>query len=397
MNAGAKVVLFSVIECECRMLYFLRTFGFLFICLSTFLMSLPLPNTAVQWLRSIFQVARQRIVYHSVGWLGYVLFFTAYQFNGNNLGFVLGNELIKIVFVGMMVYINIAYLVPRYLSEKRFVVYLLWVGFVVLVVSPLEVFALYLKLRNYPEFQYQLVSNQSGVYFLNTFIVCVSTLLKIGSDWTRYQRIRRDLEQQRLNAELKFLRAQINPHFLFNTLNSLYALTLKKSDAAPATVLKLAELMRYMLYECNEAQVPLTSEIKYIQNYLDLEALRLGKKADIQFTVEGDPKSALIAPLLFTPFLENAFKHGVNKHLENGWVRAMLRIDTIGLHFELRNGKAGEASPELPIKTEIPTAQGGIGLENIRQRLALLYPERYRLELIEREEVFTVRLDILFV
>ena len=121
-------------------------------------------------------------------------------------------------------------------------------------------------------------------------------------DWARQLRERQVLQTQTMQSELRFLKSQINPHFLFNTLNNLYALTLKKSDKAPEIVIKLSEMMRYMLYDCNEKRVPLSKEVKYIKNYLDLEGLRQGKNVTINFETEGSITDQKIAPLLFIPF-----------------------------------------------------------------------------------------------
>ena len=146
-------------------------------------------------------------------------------------------------------------------------------------ITPLEVFVLFFKLNDALDYQLQIVDNQLSLYVFNLFAITASTLLKIVSDWLRHQRIQKELERRTLRSELDFLRTQINPHFLFNTLNSLYALTLKKSDDAPEIVIKLSDMMRYMLYESNVERVPLAKEVEYMQHYVDLEMLRFGKNA----------------------------------------------------------------------------------------------------------------------
>ena len=205
-----------------------------------------------------------------------------------------------------------------------------------------------------------------------------------------HQRERADLQRQNLASELKFLKTQINPHFFFNTLNSLYALTLKKSDRAPEIVLKLSEMMRYMLYESNERMIPLTQEIKYIENYLELERLRHGDNFKMEMTIEGNPTGHQIAPLLFIPFMENSFKHGIDHQLKSGYVDIILNIKDRGLNLKVINSTPGDTGLPQPQKKK----SGGIGLTNVRRRLKILYPNKHKLEVKKGETEFEVILDL---
>ena len=253
------------------------------------------------------------------------------------------------------------------------------------------------------------MAQQGSVYVFNTFALACSSLFKIISDWVRHQRVQRDLEKQRMQSELKFLRTQINPHFLFNTLNSLYALTLKKSDIAPDIVIQLSDIMRYMLYETNEKRVLLAKEIDYLQNYMDLERLRIGNKAAISFDVQGDVSNQEIAPLLFTPFVENAFKHGISNTIQGGYVHLSLSVNGDIIHLDMSNSKNKPAAlpanpatatatpkPATPASTkQANTASvGGIGLVNVRRRLDLIYPESYDLRIKDTEAVYNVHLTL---
>jgi LytS/YehU family sensor histidine kinase len=208
-------------------------------------------------------------------------------------------------------------------------------------------------------------------------------------DWWRYQNEKQVLMTQTIQSELRFLKSQINPHFLFNTLNNLYALTLKKSDKAPEIVLKLSEIMRYMLYECNEKRVHLSKEIHYIYNYLDLERLRQPKDADIRFVVDGHVSDQLIAPLLFVPFVENSFKHGLN-HSVNGGGYVRLRLIAAGdeLEFFIENSKVDQLPRQHHARS------GGIGLANVRQRLQMLYPDDHTLEILDEPNRYAVTLRL---
>ena len=150
---------------------------------------------------------------------------------------------------------------------------------------------------------------------INMLVVFMSSV-KILRHWYKTEQHTRNLEREKLEAELKFLKAQIHPHFLFNTLNNLYSLTLKKSDYAPEVVLKLSGLVNYMLYYTKEQAVPLAKEIESIHNYIALEKIRYGKELEIAFDVSGNIGSSMISPMLLLPFIENSFKHGVSDEIK---------------------------------------------------------------------------------
>ena len=248
--------------------------------------------------------------------------------------------------------------------------------------------ALHLLFTGSPEVRIQLIQDQPS-YFLSSFLIAGgSTILKVFSDWVRYQRDRQILEKQNMTSELKFLKSQINPHFLFNTLNSLYALTLKKSDKAPEIVIKLSEMMRYMLYECNEKRVSLSKEVNYIQNYLELEKLRHGNHVDIKFDLEGQVNNQTIAPLMFIPFLENSFKHGLKNQIQEGFVDIHLKIEPTEVMVHIENSKA----QSLP--AQIHKRSGGIGLKNVQRRLNILYPNKHTLNITETPKTYSVQLQI---
>jgi len=208
------------------------------------------------------------------------------------------------------------------------------------------------------------------------------------NDWLESQREKKELQSQTLQSELKFLKSQINPHFLFNTLNSLYALTLKKSDQAPEIVLKLSEMMRYMLYECNEREVPLSKEINYLKNYLELEKIRQGKKMEINFAMDGEVDHQKIAPLMFIPFVENSFKHGISNQISAGYVNIFLEINKNEVNITIENSKTASMPSPSGKKS------GGIGLVNVKRRLDLLYPDKYDLNIDEDPNTYTVKLCI---
>ncbi len=219
-------------------------------------------------------------------------------------------------------------------------------------------------------------------------VITILSGVKFGWDALMKQNEVDRLEEAMKDSELQFLKSQINPHFLFNTLNNLYALTLKKSDKAPDIVIKLSEMMRYMLYECNEKQVPLQKEVNYLRNYLDLERLRQSDQIKIEFKVDGIIGDQKIAPLLFIPFLENSFKHGLNTQLKDGFVKIQLNANEEMIDFYIENSK-GQA-----IQRPDNRPSGGIGLVNVRRRLQLLYPDKYTLEVDNKPNSFAVHFTL---
>lgn len=345
--------------------------------------------TARRFIDVLYHVLTLRPVYHALFWIVLLVIMVALGYeNVHDLSFVVGNELVSLVFHIAVVYFNLFYLIPRYLA-KNVLLYLSLLLLTCMVVTPIRMLVLYLKFSGMPYYQDQLVREQ-GMLLLGSFLVgLLSTVFRVITDWWRYQREKQKLMTQTIQTELRFLKSQINPHFLFNTLNNLYALTLKKSDKAPEIVLKLSEIMRYMLYECNERRVLLSKEIQYIYNYLDLERLRQPTNADIRFTTEGKISDQMVAPLIFVPFLENSFKHGLNLHTQGGgYVRLHLAVHRDDLEFFIENSKA----ERIP-RQEHPKS-GGIGLANVRQRLELLYPGSYNLIVEDEPHRYAVTLQL---
>lgn len=336
----------------------------------------------------VYNVITKRSFYHAIFWIiitGLIYFLTRNDAPGS-LGIILTS--INVVFLMILVYFNLLYLVPNYLTQKKFLTYcgLLFLSAVIL--SPLRDILFYVIFSNDPQARANVIHNQVFTFIGMLGASSAATLLKIATEWLRHQRDVQVLETQTMQSELNFLKTQINPHFLFNTLNNLYALTLKKSDKAPEIVVKLSEMMRYMLYECNERRVPLKKEVNYLKNYLDLEKLRQGEDVRITFQIHGEITNQHVAPLLFIPFLENSFKHGVTNTLHEGYVNILLDIDEDHVRFEIENSK-----PEtLPAETH--KKSGGIGLKNVRRRLKLMYPNKYNLEIKDTPRSYAITLDL---
>jgi two-component system LytT family sensor kinase len=340
-------------------------------------------------LDEVYDRLSRRAVYHAIFWIAlFSILLINGIMEGGSIRSVLFSELVSLFFYAVLVYINLFYLIPNYLAKQSFV-YIVLLLALAAVVTPFKVLIWYLWFAGDRNFQHQIVEQQGLLFLGNVLVIILSTVLRVIMDWWRYQGEKQALITQTMQSELRFLRSQINPHFLFNTLNNLYALTLKKSDKAPEIVLKLSEIMRYMLYECNEKRVYLSKEIQYMQNYLDLERIRQPEGAEISLNVEGRVSDQMVAPLLFVPFLENAFKHGLNNYIQSGgFVRVRIIVQDDLLEFSIENSKT-ENMPRL----EHPRS-GGIGLVNIRQRLLLLYPDQHELDIQDEPNRFIVLLHL---
>jgi sensor histidine kinase YesM len=194
-----------------------------------------------------------------------------------------------------------------------------------------------------------------------------------------------EIHDEKLNAEVSYLKAQINPHFLFNTLNSLYALTLQKSNEAPNAVLKLSGIMRYVVTESAQDYVSLDKELNYIKDYIDLQKLRIDTSFPLSFDINGDALGKIITPLILIPFIENAFKYGINPD-ENSFIKIQILIEGQTLQMTVKNAiVATEVSEEL--KTEE-------GLKNTIKRLNFIYPDKHTLKVTENDKTYEVNLKI---
>jgi LytS/YehU family sensor histidine kinase len=223
--------------------------------------------------------------------------------------------------------------------------------------------------------------------FVSTlWYIGVAITFKLSIDWYDQKRLLQKAAVEKLQAEVNYLRSQVNPHFLFNALNNLYSLTLKKSDTAPDIVLKLSEMMEYMLYDSDDTAVTLDKEIQYLRNYIELEGLRYGSQADIRLNTEGDLSGLIIAPLLLLPLIENAFKHGTGRLVYRPWLHCDIQVQGQSLSVDIKNGKQTGARQH---------EKGGVGLANLKRRLELLYPSKHTLTISDNGNSFYVNLHIL--
>lgn len=216
-------------------------------------------------------------------------------------------------------------------------------------------------------------------------VLGISTSLKTVSEYQKKEKLQKETETEKLNSELAFLKSQINPHFLFNTLNNLYSLARSGSEQTAPAVMKLSELMRYMLEDTEGQKVSLQKELEYIQNYLELQKLRLNDSVKVELQVEGDFKNKKIEPLLLIPFIENAFKHGIS-YATSSYIRISLVCNGEQLIFRQENS-IGSRDAE---RDEV----SGIGMKNVQKRLELLYPRAHALLIEQDENRYRVQLTI---
>ncbi|WP_276480084.1 sensor histidine kinase [Paraflavitalea pollutisoli] len=223
----------------------------------------------------------------------------------------------------------------------------------------------------------------------NPLLADIIVFLSVSFIWFAYENERKKhlLEKDNLVLQLESLKAQLHPHFLFNTLNNIYGMSLTGNKETPAFILKLSDMMRFILYDCQRNLVSLEKDIEFLENYLEMEKQRY-PAAEIQFTVSGDATGKQIAPLLFIQFLENSFKHGAHRLNDTGFIHGSLRVEGNSLHFELRNDVFAVATPASN------SPYGGVGIENVRKRLVLYYPGQHDLSIGKTDDVFEVKLTI---
>ena len=295
-------------------------------------------------------------------------------------------------------YLIAYYFSPKYFETKQYVKFSIAIFILSLIAYILFVFYLlwffnqitgYFKgFRESSDHQQLLMSWYFSMNFISTGPPAICTLFLTGKMMKNYyikMEERQTIVKESANAEMQLLRAQVHPHFLFNTLNNIYSFALNKSPEAGNLILKLKDTTKYMVYECDTALMPLQKEIKMLKDYLELEKVRYGKRLEIEINIDGECENKMITPLLMIPFVENSFKHGASRVLREPWIKLFIQADEDLLHFTLTNSKPPE---------EAVYKNNGIGLKNVKKRLALLYPEKHYLQIESTAHTFTVNMQI---
>ena len=333
-----------------------------------------------------------RLYVHIGFWLSYYLYRVYLYINiyENTIQVQFFELFVKI----FAVYVNLYILMPLFLKKQKNLYY--GISLIALIILSgtlqLQVVAWMIEVELYVNFNPDLLYSSRKVFNVTSNVVSMVFLVmvaKILKDNYINQQINQALLQEKLEHELKFLKAQINPHFFFNTLNSLYALVLSKSDLAIEVIVKLSNLMSYMLYETNQDEVLLDKELEYLGDYIELEKLRFGDELEVNYQIEGSLDNKYIAPMLLIPFVENSFKHSVSGGTEKIKINILANINQGVFHFHVNNS----LSPEALSNTQ-KNKTGGIGLKNVRRRLDLLYKNGYTLDIQSNTDKFIVDLII---
>jgi len=292
--------------------------------------------------------------------------------------------------LNIFVFYAIYYVIPKFLKFRR-----KWYvfPFVILLAAALSSVRLPIEIA-YWKYLVKMPANELQFQYdwiwatlkITVIISIYAMLIRFSIDWFESQKYKDELIKERQAGEIALLRSQVNPHFLFNTLNNIYSLVYNKSDEAPEAVMKLSSIMRYMLYDSNTDFVPVIKEIEYLNSFIELQQLRITQKGFVEIRVFGSMENRIIAPMLLIPFVENAFKHG-DKSYEPG-ITIILSLLPGKLTFTVENF--------IKKNNQVPTDEsGGFGLENIKRRLGLLYPDKHELKIVSTEEKYKIELTIL--
>ncbi len=346
-------------------------------------------------LKSFLSNQMSRILTHFLFWVSYIIFFYFQYalFEKDIDSFATLGSLTLTASVDIFAaYFTVYFLLPKFLFKKRYF------GFAVLfltsAVAAILLQRVLLYYISFPIFYPDSISSTKSFWHINPFysffniytVVSLFAVIKLMKYWYKNQQLKKELETKNRTSELALLRSQLNPHFLFNTLNNIDALISSDQEKASDSVIKLSEIMRFTLYEANNDRVSLEKEVNYLENYISLQQLRLKNPYFVKFENKLDCKGKNIAPMLFIPFVENAFKHGLKNIVAPG-IEILLSCENGILNFEVVNRYS-------LIEEHNKDATSGIGLVNTKKRLELLYPDKHKLEIRKSAGIFKVNLQI---
>lgn len=331
---------------------------------------------------------RSDAVYHFLIWALLIIphgFFTYPLLERFGATKYIANLLVTDVLLLVVVYLNVFYLIRKFYKNRQYVTYF----FILLVLIGIYVYAA-IAIESFIFPRSRVADSPASAILFNFFNIaryCVIAFLLYDLQEKLDQgKQLAQITVEKVNTEINYLRAQINPHFLFNTLNNLYGLALEKSEKTPEVILKLSKIMDYMLFELDGAKVPLEKDIENLENYLSLERIRQGNNAKIVFNRSGAFDNQLIEPLLLLPLVENAFKHGVNNMIEGAYLEIKLEVAGNGIRFEVTNNYRQSTSEKQ--------MHSSIGLTNLRRRLELFYPDHYTLTIKDDSVNYHVMLTL---
>lgn len=341
------------------------------------------------------------VVLHLIGWMLLLLLPLLTGPPATSLHFVI--SAIHVALLAIFFYFNMFYLIPNYLSSKRLFNYISLCVLSIVIVStliisvrqlmkgddyfkpgfrppPMEEFRGHRMKHDRNGFGKDIIPSLISVLF----IFALSTSFKTISEYLNTEKKQNQSEKEKLNSELSFLKSQVSPHFLFNTLNNIYSLASIKSDDTAPTIMKLSDMLRYMLYESEKEKVAIMKEVEYLKSYMELQKLRLPEDVRIDFNVQLDNGQLMIAPMLLIPFIENAFKHGISYSVPS-FIEITIRSIKESIILTVKNTVNSNKDKD---------ENSGIGLQNVRRRLELLYSGKHSLKLKTGDALFEINLTL---
>lgn len=357
------------------------------------------------------ETGNRNLYIYTIYWIAYLLFFSVQRFFARRY-FLSGMGLVEVdnlyafkeSFFTNLAYLPeviisthfvVSFLVPKFYFRNRFYLFTLLLCCTILFypVLPYLVRTYIVEVYMYQRTEEYSFYNYFAAMMIFVFGLAPLAWFKIGRHLREDAIFHQKLDNDRLaallklkEAELKLLRSQLHPHFLFNTLNNLYSLALEKSDKTPDLLIRLGDMLSYIIYDCNSEKVQLSKEVDFINSFIELQKVRY-VSCDISFTTDGEIGGQKIAPMLLHTFIENSFKHGADKDSGNPWIRIKLSLNNGTLSFSVKNSKR---------KVEDNKRNGsGIGIENTRKRLDMLYRQRYELTIDDNNEIYSVSLKLL--
>lgn len=293
---------------------------------------------------------------------------------------------IKVVVLALLIYTTNYFLIPKLLYRKKyfyfFSIYLVIIIGMGLLKLKIIMALVYPGMEPFAQFKTRFYDNIIPVFLL----VTTGAACRLIKDYLETQKRLTEIAQEKAETELKFLKSQVNPHFLFNSLNAIYFLIDKQNTEARQTLLQFSDLLRYQLYDCNAETIAIETELAYLQDYIRLQKLRKDTNYDVAVDIRNEIKGFNIVPLLLIPFVENAFKHISHHSGTRNFVHVQMSRNNGSFSFCVENSKENELQ-----KTLLP---GGIGLTNVKRRLELLYPDKHQLEIENSEDTFKVQLRL---
>lgn len=332
----------------------------------------------------LYKIVKMKWLQHLVFWMLSLYIIGAYFSISNTFKSI---DLVYSVFFHFsllaLVYLNIRVLIPQLLETKKYALYGVAILTLLALTYGVHELTFEIAIPLLP-IDYYIVSFVDPIVLITVFSIylILSTLIKLSESWFKVQQ----LQQDKLAMELESLKFQVNPHFLLNSLNNVYGLALKKSDDTPEVILKLSNILKHMLYESTSDQINLSSELSYLEDYVELQKLRVSDNVRITLNISGSYDGLQIAPFLLINLIENSFKHGLRGSLDNPFALFEISIEANNLFFSSRNS--------LGQNELIETEGGGLGLKNVRRRLELLYPKKHSFTVVKKDKEFITKLSL---